>query len=158
MRTYAEWMTEPLTQARRCIEHGDVPVGAVVFDGSGQRIGVGRNIRELTQDPTGHAEVIALRGAAGTRGSWRLDDCTLVVTLEPCAMCAGALIQSRIGRVVFGAWDDKAGACGSVWDLVRDRAALHRLEVVSGVREAECAAVLTEFFQTRRDGERAQSQ
>lgn len=158
MTTYAEWMTEPLRQAQQCLEHDDVPVGAAVFAHDGRQIGVGRNIRELAQDPTGHAEVVALRAASQSLGTWRLDGCTLVVTLEPCVMCAGALIQSRVERVVFGAWDDKAGACGSVWDLVRDRASLHRLEVVPGVRESECGAVLTEFFRTRRDGESAQSQ
>lgn len=151
MSPYAEWMDEPLRQAGRCLEHGDVPVGAAVFAADGQQIGVGRNLRELMGDPAGHAEIVALREAAQTRGTWRLDGCTLVVTLEPCVMCAGALIQSRVQRVVFGAWDDKAGACGSVWDLVRDRASLHRLEVVSGIRERECAALLTEFFQTRRE-------
>lgn len=144
-------MDEPLRQARRCLEHADVPVGAAVYGATGDLLGVGRNVRELENDPAGHAEIIALREASERIGSWRLDGATLVVTLEPCLMCAGALIQARVGRVVFGAWDEKAGACGSVWDVVRDRAALHRLEVVAGVREPECAALLTEFFAGRRD-------
>lgn len=143
-------MTEPLQLARRCLDHGDVPVGAVVVAADGDVVGRGRNVRERDQDPTAHAELLALRTASDHLGRWRLDGCTLVVTLEPCVMCAGALIQSRIDRVVFGAWDDKAGACGSVWDLVRDRASLHRVEVVAGVREAECATLLTDFFQPRR--------
>lgn len=145
------WMDEPLRQAARCLDHGDVPVGAAVFSAAGDLLGLGRNVRELENDPTGHAEVMALRAASERTGSWRLDGATLVVTLEPCVMCAGALIQARVHRVVFGAWDEKAGACGSVWDLVRDRAALHRVEVVAGVREAECAALLTDFFADRRD-------
>jgi len=144
-------MDEPLRQARRCLEHADVPVGAAVFSAGGDLLGLGRNVRELENDPTGHAEIIALRAASARAGSWRLDGATLVVTLEPCVMCAGALIQARVQRVVFGAWDDKAGACGSVWDLVRDRAALHRVEVVAGVRQAECSALLTDFFAGRRD-------
>lgn len=144
-------MDEPLRQARRCLDHGDVPVGAAIYGPAGDLLGVGRNVRELENDPTGHAEIIALRAASERSGSWRLDGATLVVTLEPCLMCAGALIQARVQQVVFGAWDEKAGACGSVWDVVRDRAALHRVEVVAGVREAECAALLTEFFVGRRE-------
>ncbi|MGA8045332.1 MAG: tRNA adenosine(34) deaminase TadA [Dermatophilaceae bacterium] len=146
-----EWLDEPLRLARQCLTHGDVPVGAVVLGADGTQLGEGRNVRERDHDPTGHAEILALRAAAERLGTWRLDGCTLVVTLEPCAMCAGALIQARVRRVVFGAWDDKAGACGSVWDLVRDRAALHRVEVVGGVRERECAALLADFFAIRRD-------
>lgn len=144
------WMDEPLRQASRCLENGDVPVGAAVYSATGDLLGAGRNVRELDNDPTGHAEIIALRAASERTGSWRLAATTLVVTLEPCVMCAGALIQARVQRVVFGAWDDKAGACGSVWDLVRDRAALHRVEVLAGVREDECAALLTDFFALRR--------
>ena len=144
-------MAEPLRLAQACPASGDVPVGAVVCDASGAVIGTGRNTRERDGDPAGHAEIVALRAAAGQRGTWRLDGCTLVVTLEPCVMCTGALLQARITRVVFGAWDDKAGACGSVWDLARDRAALHRAEVIAGVRAAECAELLAEFFRTRRD-------
>ena len=111
----------------------DVPIGAVVLNADGEIIGKGGNERELTGDPTAHAEIIALRNAAEKIGSWRLEDCTLVVTLEPCAMCAGAILQSRIPRVVFGAWDVKAGAAGSLWDLLRDRRSLHQFEVISGV-------------------------
>lgn len=150
MSRYDEWLDEPLRLARRCLDHDDVPVGAAVFGPDGALLGTGRNVRELDQDPVGHAEIRALREASAARGTWRLDGCTLVVTLEPCAMCAGALIQARVQRVVFGAWDDKAGACGSVWDLVRDRAALHQVEVVAGIRSAECAALLTDFFRARR--------
>ena len=143
---YAAWMDKPLQLAGACRQHGDVPVGAIVLDPDGTVIGRGHNVRERDQDPSGHAEILALREAGAHLGTWRLTGCTLVVTLEPCVMCAGALIQARFDRVVFGAWDDKAGACGSVWDLVRDRAALHRVEVVAGVREPECAALLTDFF------------
>ena len=113
----------------------DVPIGAVVLNAAGEIIGKGGNERELKGDPTAHAEIIALRRAAEKIGSWRLEDCTLVVTLEPCAMCAGAILQSRIPRVVFGAWDEKAGAAGSLWDLLRDRRSLHQVEVISGVLE-----------------------
>lgn len=129
---------------------GDVPIGAVVVGPDGTVLGRGHNVREAQHDPTGHAEVVALRRAGAALGSWRLDGCTLVVTLEPCAMCAGAAVLSRVDRIVFGAWDDKAGACGSVWDLPRDRRALHRAEVVGGVLEEECAALLRDFFGDRR--------
>jgi len=125
---------------------GDVPVGAVVISAGGETLGVGHNRREADGDPTAHAEVVAIRAAASARGSWRLQDCTLVVTLEPCVMCAGALMQARIGRLVLGAWDPKAGACGSVWDLVRDRRATHRVEVIGGVRQQECSQILLDFF------------
>jgi len=128
----------------------DVPVGAVVADAAGHVIGRGVNQREASGDPTAHAEVLALRQAAGHTGSWRLDGCALAVTLEPCPMCAGALMLARIPRLVFGAWDPKAGACGSLWDIVRDRRATHRVDVHAGVREAECAALLTDFFAARR--------
>ncbi|MGE9807211.1 MULTISPECIES: nucleoside deaminase [unclassified Janibacter] len=129
---------------------GDVPVGAVVLAPDGAVIGEGWNVREAEGDPTGHAEVVALRAAAATLGRWRLEDCTLVVTLEPCPMCAGALLLARIGRVALGAWDPKAGACGSVWDLVRDRRATHRVEVIGGVRERECSQALLAFFADHR--------
>ena len=129
---------------------GDVPVGAVVTDAAGHVIGEGRNLRELTHDPTAHAEVVALREAAASLASWNLEGCTLVVTLEPCVMCAGAVLQSRISRLVFGAWDDKAGAVGSVYDVVRDRRLPYRAEVVAGVREAEASALLRAFFDARR--------
>lgn len=125
---------------------GDVPVGAVVYDADGVEIASGRNERELTNDPTAHAEVVALRRAAEALGGWRLDGCTLVVTLEPCTMCAGALVLARISTVVFGAWEPKTGAVGSLWDVVRDRRLNHRPEVYGGVLESECAALLRAFF------------
>jgi tRNA(adenine34) deaminase len=128
----------------------DVPVGAVVTDASGRVVGEGRNEREQTGDPTAHAEVVALRAAAAALGSWNLEGCTLVVTLEPCPMCAGALLQARISRLVFGAWDDKAGAAGSVYDLVRDRRLPFRAEVRGGVREVEASQLLRAFFDARR--------
>lgn len=131
--------------------HGDIPVGAVVTDLAGDIIGEGRNLRELTGDPLAHAEVVALRSAAEATGSWNLEHCTLVVTLEPCLMCAGAISQARVGRVVFGAWDDKAGAAGSLYDVLRDRRLPHRAEVVGGVEAEAAAALLREFFLARRD-------
>jgi tRNA(adenine34) deaminase len=146
----AEQMRAALTEARAATATGDVPVGCVVVDSTGAVVGRGRNAREATGDPTAHAEVLALRDAARTLGRWRLDDCTLVVTLEPCAMCAGAIVLARIHRLVLGAWDPKAGAAGSVHDLVRDRRLNHRVEVVGGVLEAECGAVLQDFFADRR--------
>lgn len=129
---------------------GDVPVGAVVLDEHWAIIGEGRNLREQTHDPLAHAEVVALRDAAGRTGSWNLEHATLVVTLEPCIMCAGAILQARVGRVVFGAWDEKAGAAGSMHDLLRDRRLPYRAEVVGGIREAEATALLTAFFTGRR--------
>jgi len=150
-RAYWErWMGAALDEARRALDTGDVPVGAVVLDEAGGVVGVGHNEREATGDPTAHAEVLAMRAAAAARGTWRLSGCTLVVTLEPCPMCAGALVQSRVGRLVLGAWDPKAGATGSVWDLVRDQRALHEVEVLGGVRENECGALLRAFFEPRR--------
>lgn len=139
-------MREALAQARLAVGTGDVPVGAVVVGPDGAVVGRGRNAREATGDPTAHAEVLALREAAARLGRWRLGDCALVVTLEPCAMCAGAVVLARVPRLVLGAWDPKAGACGSVHDLVRDRRLNHRVEVVGGVLEEECAALLREFF------------
>jgi tRNA(adenine34) deaminase len=139
-----------LHEATHALATGDVPVGALVVDDDGRLLGLGRNRREETGDPTAHAEVLALRQAAATRGEWRLEGCTLVVTLEPCVMCAGALVAARVRRLVLGAWDPKAGATGSVWDLVRDQRANHEVEVVGGVREDECGAVLREFFESRR--------
>ena len=127
-----------------------MPVGAVVLDQAGEVIGTGRNIREADGDPTGHAEVVALRAAAAARGEWRLTGCTLVVTLEPCTMCAGALVLARVDRLVFGAYDDKLGAVGSLWDVVRDRRLNHRPEVVAGVLAAESTALLDEFFSHHR--------
>lgn len=145
-----EWMGHALAEAALAPAHDDVPVGAVVIDGAGEIIGRGHNRREIDADPLGHAELMAISAAASARGEWRLDGCTLVVTLEPCVMCAGALVGSRIDRVVFGAYDDKAGAVGSVWDLLRDRAALHHPEVTSGVRAEESRALLREFFAAKR--------
>ncbi|MBT0767304.1 nucleoside deaminase [Kineosporia sp. J2-2] len=139
-----------LEEAALAPSTGDVPVGAVVVDRAGQVVGRGRNEREAIQDPTAHAELLALRRAATAAGSWRLDGATLVVTLEPCAMCAGAIVLSRVCRVVVGAWDPKAGATGSSRDIVRDSRLNHRVEVVGGVREAEAARLLTDFFVARR--------
>ncbi len=143
-------MQRALALAAAAGAEGDVPVGAVVTDASGAVIGEGRNLRELSHDPTAHAEVVALRQAAAVRGSWHLDGCTLVVTLEPCVMCAGAVLQARIPRLVFGAWDDKAGAAGSVYDVVRDRRLPHRVEVVAGVEAEASGALLQRFFAPRR--------
>ncbi|HET8718045.1 MAG TPA: nucleoside deaminase [Nocardioidaceae bacterium] len=145
-------MGQALGEARVALRTDDVPVGAVVLDETGAVIGRGRNEREALADPTAHAEVVALREAAVARGEWRLDGCTLVVTLEPCTMCAGALVLARVERLVFGAFDDKAGAVGSLWDVVRDRRLNHRPEVVSGVRADECAGLLLDFFAGHREG------
>jgi tRNA(adenine34) deaminase len=139
-----------LLEARQAEAAGDVPVGCVVVDRDGQILGRGRNTREAAADPTAHAEVLAIRQAAAARGGWRLDGCTLVVTLEPCTMCAGAVVLARVDRLVFGAYDDKAGAVGSLWDVVRDRRLNHRPEVVGGVLAEECAGVLREFFARQR--------
>jgi tRNA(adenine34) deaminase len=147
---YAAWMGRPLELAARAETAGDVPVGAVVVGPSDEVIGEGHNVREASQDPTGHAEIVAIREAARTLGSWRLIDCTLVVTLEPCVMCAGAMVLARLPVCVFGTWDPKAGACGSVWDVARDPRANHRVEVVGGVRQEECARLLLDFFAARR--------
>ena len=146
-----------LAEARRALDTEDVPIGAVVIGPDGSVLGSGRNQREELGDPTAHAEVVAIREAAerlrqvslldgGSGDGWRLADCTMVVTLEPCAMCAGAIVLARIPRVVFGAWDEKAGAAGSVFDVLRERRLNHWVEVYPGVREAECAALLREFF------------
>jgi len=139
-----------LARARRALGTGDVPVGAVVVGPDGAVVGEGHNAREADGDPTAHAEVLALRAAARTLGRWRLEDCTLVVTLEPCLMCAGAIVLARVPRVVFGAWDPKAGASGSQWDVLRDRRVNHRPEVLGGVLEEECGEVLREFFESQR--------
>lgn len=133
-------------------ESGDVPVGAVILNHNLEVVATGSNERELENDPTAHAEIVAMRKASTELGSWRLEDHTLVVTLEPCAMCAGAIVQSRIPRVVFGAWDEKAGAVGSVWDILRDPRTLNKPEVISGVLAAECAQLLQTFFQGQRKG------
>jgi tRNA(adenine34) deaminase len=129
----------------------DVPIGAVVLDPSGAVIGVGANTREVDADPTGHAEILALRSAGAALGQWRLSGCTLAVTLEPCAMCAGAAVLARVDRIVFGAWDAKAGAAGSLWDLPRDPRLNHRPEVVGGVLADECGTLLREWFATHRE-------
>lgn len=138
-----------LDEAGRAAEGGDVPVGAVVLSRDGSVLATGHNEREATGDPTAHAEILALRRAARVLGEWRLAGCTLVVTLEPCTMCAGALQQSRVDRVVYGARDEKAGAVGSLWDLVRDRRLNHRPEVIEGVLADTCAQLLTDFFRAR---------
>jgi tRNA(adenine34) deaminase len=139
-----------LEAAARTGISADVPIGAVVVGPDGSVLGTGWNQREELQDPTAHAEVQAIRTAARELGAWRLEGCTLVVTLEPCAMCAGASVLARIPRVVFGAWDEKAGASGSVFDVLRDRRLNHWTEVFSGVREAECALLLRDFFVMQR--------
>ncbi len=141
-----------LTAARNAAASADVPVGAVVMGPTGAVVGTGWNRREDLGDPTAHAEVVAIRAAAAALGSWRLEECTLVVTLEPCAMCAGASVLARIPRVVFGAWDAKAGASGSVFDVLREKRLNHWTEVFPGVRGAECAALLTDFFAGHRSG------
>ena len=145
-------MREALDEARAALATDDVPIGAVLLDPSGDVIGRGRNRREADADPTAHAEVVALREAAAARGEWRLSGCTLVVTLEPCTMCAGAIVLSRVDRLVFAALDEKAGAVGSLWDVVRDRRLNHRPEVVSGVLADESSALLLDFFGTHRTG------
>lgn len=150
MNQYSEWMLEALADARLALDSGDVPVAAIVIDANGNRIGHGRNERELTNDPTAHAEVLAIREAAESRGTWHLTDVTLVVTLEPCVMCAGAILNSRIPRVIFGAWDEKAGAVGSVYDVLRDRRLNHQVEVVAGVNAEESSELLREFFSHKR--------
>jgi tRNA(adenine34) deaminase len=151
--SYDRWrepMRAALAEARAALDTGDVPIGAIVVDPSGAVVGRGRNVREADADPTGHAEVVALRTAARARGEWRLEGCTLVVTLEPCTMCAGAAVLSRLERVVFGAYDPKAGAVGSLWDVVRDRRLNHRPEVVAGVLAEESTSLLDGFFRTHR--------
>lgn len=143
---YRRWMRAALDAAQQAPDTGDVPVGAVVVDARGTVIGTGRNEREARQDPTAHAELLALREAARRRGDWRLAETTLVVTLEPCVMCAGAIVAARVARLVFGAWDEKAGAAGSVYDVVRDRRLNHWVEVIGGVEQDACASLLDTFF------------
>lgn len=138
-----------LDVAHTATQTGDVPVGAIVVNKDGVVVGKGFNEREANNDPTAHAEIVAIRSAAQRLEKSRLDDCTLIVTLEPCAMCAGAIAQSRISKVVFGAWDAKAGAVGSVWDVLRDPRSIFKVEVVSGVLESECADLLTDFFKDK---------
>jgi tRNA(adenine34) deaminase len=139
-------MTEAIAIARSAVSTGDVPVGAIVLNKDGVVIGKGTNEREAHNDPTAHAEVVAIRSAASRLQNSRLDGCTLVVTLEPCAMCAGAIAQSRISHLIFGAWDEKAGAVGSVWDVLRDPRSIFKVEVTAGVKESECAQLLKDFF------------
>jgi tRNA(adenine34) deaminase len=143
-------MRAALDRASEATGWGDVPIGAVVLSADGEIVGAGSNVRERDGDPTGHAEMVALREAATALGEWRLSGCTLVVTLEPCTMCAGALVLARVDRVVFGAYDDKAGAVGSLWDVVRDRRLNHRPEVVGGVLAEQSTALLEEFFRNQR--------
>jgi tRNA(adenine34) deaminase len=148
--TDEEAMRLALAEAAACAASGDVPVGAVVLNASGEVVARGRNEREATGDPTAHAEVLALRRAAEATGSWRLSGCTLVVTLEPCTMCAGALVLARVDRLVYAAVDPKAGAVGSLWDVARDRRLNHRVEVLPGVLADEASALLVNFFEARR--------
>ena len=143
-------MHQAISLAKETAIKGDVPVGALVVDDSGNVVGQGANLREQGTDPTAHAEIVAIRSAAKKLGNYRLDDLTMVVTLEPCGMCAGAIAQSRIKRLVFGSFDEKYGAVGSVWDLLRDSRSIYKLEVLSGVLENECAQLLSDFFTTKR--------
>ena len=143
-------MDKAIAIAEKALATGDVPVGAIIINGEGELIGSGANEREANSDPTSHAEIVAIRNAASYLQNSRLDGCTLIVTLEPCAMCAGAIAQSRISNLIFGAWDEKAGAVGSVWDVIRDPRALYKINVTSGIRESECAKLLTSFFEGQR--------
>jgi tRNA(adenine34) deaminase len=143
-------MQAALSLAKVAADKGDVPVGAIVVNEAGEILGTGQNLREQNNDPTAHAEIVALRNASEKFGRWRLDDLTIVVTLEPCAMCAGAILQSRVKRLVFAAWDEKAGAVGSVMDVIRDPRALTKVEVITGIMEKECSEVLKDFFNTKR--------
>jgi tRNA(adenine34) deaminase len=147
---YTPWMRAALAEAEQAPRTGDVPIGAVVVDAAGQVVGRGRNVREADADPAGHAEVVALRAAARAAGTWRLSGHTLVVTLEPCAMCAGAAVLARVDRIVFGAFDPKAGAAGSLWDIPRDQRLNHRPEVVPGVLADEARELLDYFFASHR--------
>ena len=149
MQNNEELMRAALDVARIASQTGDVPVGAIVITAEGVVIGKGFNEREANNDPTAHAEIVAIRNAASRLQKSRLDGCTLIVTLEPCAMCAGAIAQSRISKVIFGAWDKKAGAVGSVWDVLRDPRSIFKVEVTAGVLEAECAELLTDFFKDK---------
>ena len=143
-------MQQAIALAKDAAAHNDVPVGALVVNDQGEILGTGHNLREESNDPSAHAEIVAMRNAAAKISNWRMDDLTMIVTLEPCAMCAGAISQSRFKRLVFGAWDEKAGAVGSVWDVIRDQRSLNKVEVVSGVLEKECSAILTNFFEEKR--------
>ncbi|MDD2858716.1 MAG: nucleoside deaminase [Candidatus Nanopelagicales bacterium] len=152
---YREPMTLAIHEAALAAATGDLPIGALVLDAHGTVIARAHNQREALQDPTAHAEVLALRAAAGALGDWHLTDCTLVVTLEPCPMCAGAAVLSRVGRIVFGAWNEEYGACGSHWDLPRDRRMNHRPEVVAGVLADECGTLVRGFMAGKRSQEDA---
>ncbi len=143
-------MQQAITFANEAAEHNDVPVGALVVNEQGEILGTGHNLREESKDPTAHAEIVAMRNAATKIGNWRMDELTMIVTLEPCAMCAGAISQSRFKRLVFGAWDEKAGAVGSVWDVIRDQRNLNKVEGLSGVLEKECSEIVTNFFEGKR--------
>ncbi len=143
-------MQQAISYAKDAADHNDVPVGALVVNEQGEILGTGHNLREESKDPTAHAEIVAMRNAATKIGNWRMDELTMIVTLEPCAMCAGAISQSRFTRLVFGAWDEKAGAVGSVWDVIRDQRNLNKVEVISGVLEKECSEILTNFFEGKR--------
>ena len=143
-------MDEAIAIARKATSTGDVPVGAIIINADGVIIGRGSNEREANSDPTAHAEIVAIRSATSRLQNSRLDGATLIVTLEPCAMCAGAIAQSRISNLIFGAWDQKAGAVGSIWDVIRDPRALHKMNVTAGIREVECAKLLSDFFESQR--------
>ena len=143
-------MQQAIALAKDAAAHNDVPVGALVVNELGEVLGTGHNLREESNDPSAHAEIVAMRNAASKLSNWRMDELTIVVTLEPCAMCAGAISQSRFKRLVFGAWDEKAGAVGSVWDVIRDQRSLNKVEVVSGVLEKKCSEILTNFFEGKR--------
>jgi len=147
---YKSLMQQAITLAKEAAVKGDVPVGALVVDDIGNVVGQGANLREQDNDPTAHAEIVAIRDAAKKIGNYRLDELTMVVTLEPCGMCAGAIAQSRINRLVFGAFDKKSGAVGSIWDVIRDPRALTKVEVVSGVLVNECETLIKEFFLYKR--------
>lgn len=148
---YEDAMRLALEEAARAAAEGEIPIGAVLLDDAGAVLATAHNSRESSCDPTAHAEVLAIRAAGQARGSWRLQDCTLVVTLEPCPMCAGAAVMSRLGRIVFGAWNDEYGAAGSRWDLVRDRRLNHQVEVIPGVLSEECGEQVRRFLEERRE-------
>ena len=143
-------MQQAISLAKAAADNGDVPVGALVVNEAGKVLGTGHNLRQVNNDPTAHGEIVAMRMAASKLNNWRMDDLTIIITLEPCAMCAGAISQSRFKRVVFGAWDEKAGAVGSVWDVIRDPRSLNKVEVITGVLEKDCALLLSDFFEKKR--------
>ncbi len=144
-------MQQAISLAKAAADNGDVPVGALVVTEGGEVLGTGHNLRQVNNDPTAHAEIVAMRMAAAKLNNWRMDDLTMIVTLEPCAMCAGAISQSRFKRVVLGAWDEKAGAVGSVWDVIRDPRSLNKVEVITDVLEKDCALLLSDFFEGIRE-------